>query len=1006
MEPIQERSGGSGGEVPGETMEIKIKTLDSQSYTIRVAKNVAVPALKEHLATVVGVPADSQRLICRGKVLKDDQLLSAYNVEDGHTLHLVARPLLPPAGTGPSTAGAEGLDSSLAHMAGHVSHSLLMGTINIPDTGEGAMPDLSRIISAVLNTVGIANVGAQNTGGNGNTPTVTMGVLPTQGGETGGTQAEGRPALGEEDSQVRALELQIDALYGVPPNNSAPGVPSPFQAVQHPGVVPDVLTTMSQYLDRLEQSFSSHGRAVSGTSVGSSTPSGVDTERTRSSPAALGALVQRVNNLLRGQASSALAHLGEQLANEAEITNAAAREEVQHTAIHDGNLIQQVGALLLELGRTTLSLRMGQSPGEAVVNAGPAIFISPAGPNPIMVQPLPLQTSAAFPIGQSQPHPLTLAPSSAAAGTPRSVHIHIHTSDLGAPSASPSPSLSSPPPQRSAQELALAASRASGGVTVHQMPERADLSSPSQTLTDTGITIHPVNESPGETTATPIPPAHTGMQGSIMTFDEHGAMRVVPVHSHAGSSSGHPWASFETGAHFHPLLARFQHQFSGQPFTLSRNAVPPVSQPASTPHVAASRQPSLTTDTQQGASGAAGTGDRGNSMSGSGGVDVARLVTSVAPLLHHLAEALQNGPPPLGAQSTQPQRSSMETDVRGAEDPQASIGSAEGLGRQSIGEGGVVSMELMASSEDGQIMATNSQPTSGETMEVGESGDTSGPSLVSPPVGLGLGGLQPLLPRTRRRRQQSQHSEEQQRQAGQSLLRNLAGYQEAPGDTPSRNRRAPGLGNILRAAGVGSETQQAGPGILGQFMRSPAMETLVQQVMQGVGDVEAASGGRGAAPAAGQDLGGMLQHMMPMMSQVLGGGALSMMPPPAVATSSQSQAEGGSARDTSGSERWKQALTPVTQRLEEGEAAQEVLRSVADAAGTRVLGNSSVTTSTSLAQHVSQADGLADAYLAVLFHDLAARVAADPDFEDGSRFPSATRVFQQHSDAPTEADGH
>ncbi len=217
-----------------------------------------------------------------------------------------------------------------------------------------------------------------------------------------------------------------------------------------------------------------------------------------------------------------------------------------------------------------------------------------------------MQTSAAFPIGQSQPRPLTLAPSSAAAGTPRSIHIHIHTSDLGAPSSSPSPSLSSPPPQRSAQELALAASRASGGVTVHQMPERADLSSPSQTLTDTGITIHPVNESAGGTTATPIPPAHTGMQGSIMTFDEHGAMRVVPVHSHAGYSSGHPWASFETGAHFHPLLARFQHQFSGQPFTLSRNAVPPVSQPASTPQVAASRQPNLTTDTQQGEKGQAG----------------------------------------------------------------------------------------------------------------------------------------------------------------------------------------------------------------------------------------------------------------------------------------------------------------------------------------------------------------------------------------------------------------
>ncbi len=28
---------------------------------------------------------------------------------------------------------------------GPISHSLLMGTLNIPDTGEGAMPDLSRV---------------------------------------------------------------------------------------------------------------------------------------------------------------------------------------------------------------------------------------------------------------------------------------------------------------------------------------------------------------------------------------------------------------------------------------------------------------------------------------------------------------------------------------------------------------------------------------------------------------------------------------------------------------------------------------------------------------------------------------------------------------------------------------------------------------------------------------------------------------------------------------------
>lgn len=151
-----------------------------------------------------------------------------------------------------------------------------------------------------------------------------------------------------------------------------------------------------------------------------------------------------------------------------------------------------------------------------------------------------------------------------------------------------------------------------------------------------------------------------------------------------------------------------------------------------------------------------------------------------------------------------------------------------------------------------------------------------------------------------------QQSEEQQNQAG---------HQGGPGDSRSQNRRSlppTGLGNILRAAGAGSEAQQVGPGILGQLMRSPAMETLVQQVMQGVGDVEVANGGHRAAPAAGQDLGGMLQQMMPMMSQIIGGGARSMRPPPAVATSSRSQAEGGVARDPSETERWKEVLSPVS----------------------------------------------------------------------------------------------
>lgn len=41
---------------------------------------VPVPALKEQIASVTGVVTEQQRLICRGKVMKDDQLLSAYRI--------------------------------------------------------------------------------------------------------------------------------------------------------------------------------------------------------------------------------------------------------------------------------------------------------------------------------------------------------------------------------------------------------------------------------------------------------------------------------------------------------------------------------------------------------------------------------------------------------------------------------------------------------------------------------------------------------------------------------------------------------------------------------------------------------------------------------------------------------------------------------------------------------------------------------------------------------------
>ena len=48
-------------------------------YFLKIMQ-MPVPALKEQIASVTGVLSEQQRLICRGKVLKDDQLLSAYRI--------------------------------------------------------------------------------------------------------------------------------------------------------------------------------------------------------------------------------------------------------------------------------------------------------------------------------------------------------------------------------------------------------------------------------------------------------------------------------------------------------------------------------------------------------------------------------------------------------------------------------------------------------------------------------------------------------------------------------------------------------------------------------------------------------------------------------------------------------------------------------------------------------------------------------------------------------------
>ncbi|XP_076957665.1 ubiquitin-like domain-containing protein CIP73 [Bidens hawaiensis] len=402
----------SDGNSSETTVEIKIKTLDSQTYTMRVDKCVPVPALKEQIASVTGVLSDQQRLICRGKVLKDDQLLSAYHVEDGHTLHLVARQSINPSSVPDLTEG-DPASSARQTMGSQHGPSVVVGTFNISEQGDGSLPDFSRIVSAVLGSFGIANAGSS-----GEAVDLQQHISERLSRIPSLNQIRNPSGQQPEDASGRSQSSFQNAAFTVPTDVS-------MESLQLP-VIPDSLVTLSQYLRRLRQEFNENFR-IQGNSGGgdpSAAPNSAAGQGGLPTPAALSEVTQSTRQLLVEQAGECLMQLTRQLGDQTNVTDPVARLRVQSNALRSGALLQNLGAFLLELGRTTMTLRMGQTPTDAVVNAGPAVFISTSGPNPIMVQPLPFQPGTSF------------GTTTAGTGTglrPRNIDIRIRTGSVLAP---------------------------------------------------------------------------------------------------------------------------------------------------------------------------------------------------------------------------------------------------------------------------------------------------------------------------------------------------------------------------------------------------------------------------------------------------------------------------------------------------------------------------------------------------------------------------------------------
>ncbi|XP_045048941.1 large proline-rich protein BAG6 isoform X7 [Desmodus rotundus] len=131
-----------------DSLEVLVKTLDSQTRTFIVGAQMNVKEFKEHIAASVSIPSEKQRLIYQGRVLQDDKKLQEYNV-GGKVIHLVER--APPQTQLPSGASSGTGSASATHSGGptlgtrgpgasvhdrNANSYVMVGTFNLPSDGS------------------------------------------------------------------------------------------------------------------------------------------------------------------------------------------------------------------------------------------------------------------------------------------------------------------------------------------------------------------------------------------------------------------------------------------------------------------------------------------------------------------------------------------------------------------------------------------------------------------------------------------------------------------------------------------------------------------------------------------------------------------------------------------------------------------------------------------------------------------------------------------------------
>ncbi|CAI5737884.1 unnamed protein product [Hyaloperonospora brassicae] len=124
-----------------DALHLRVKTLDERVFPVVAALSMSVAAFRVEIARLTSVAVARQRLIFRGKLLRDGVTLAFYDLQDGHTVQLVARPVAHSRSARPTSAATRRpVDGPAWNLA--TLRSALQRTGRVADVGrQGAMDE-------------------------------------------------------------------------------------------------------------------------------------------------------------------------------------------------------------------------------------------------------------------------------------------------------------------------------------------------------------------------------------------------------------------------------------------------------------------------------------------------------------------------------------------------------------------------------------------------------------------------------------------------------------------------------------------------------------------------------------------------------------------------------------------------------------------------------------------------------------------------------------------------